>query len=585
MLMSKDPKDDCGRRLHPYVPELCEQLRKGVLERREFLRTATLLGVAAGTAYAMAGRITGGPWAPPAAQAATPKKGGTLKWGMEVQEMEDPATFAWTQASNLSRHIVEYLTFTGNDNITRPYLAEGWEASRDLKTWTFRLRRGITWSNGDDFGADDVVTNFTRWLDPATGSSNIGLFAAMVDELDEGKTDDKGHPLKTRRMTKGAVEKVDDHTVRLHLNSPVLSIPESLYNYPTAILHRRFAEEGGSLARNPVGTGPYALAEFSVGERAVLTRRAGYWGRAPYLDEIQYLDMGADRSAWLEAIAAKRIDGIYEFDVDQLDAAEALPGVRVSTATTAQTAVARMRVDQAPFDNKELRRAIQACADRRALLDIAYRGKGAPGEDHHVSPIHPEYAELPPLRQDYEKAKALLAAAGHGGGLSLKIDVGNTSGSWEGDAMEALKAQLAPAGIALEVNVVPPARYREIWNRTPFGFTSWTHRPLGVMVLDLGYRSGVPWNESRYNNSEFDKALDVASAILDIDARRRAMAKVQSILQDDAVIVQPLWSILQDDAVIVQPLWRAVFSARRKQVKGYRTHPTLYHQFQKVWLA
>ena len=117
----------------------------------------------------------------PVAKAAS-GKGGTLRVSMQVQEMADPATFDWTPKANVSRQFLEYLTITGPDNITRPYLAEKWEASDDLKTWTFKLRKGVKWNNGDDFGADDVVFNFERWLDPATGSSNIGLFASMVDE-------------------------------------------------------------------------------------------------------------------------------------------------------------------------------------------------------------------------------------------------------------------------------------------------------------------------------------------------------------------------------------------------------------------
>src|SRR5437870_11099416 len=143
------------RTMHPAVPELQEQLRTGHLDRREFLRTVTLLGVTARAAYAMVGRLTGQPLVPRARAAG--KMGGNLRCSMRVQPMTDPATFNWGEMANQARHILEYLTITGPDNITRPYLAEAWEASADLKTWTLKLRQGVRWSNGDIFSADDVV--------------------------------------------------------------------------------------------------------------------------------------------------------------------------------------------------------------------------------------------------------------------------------------------------------------------------------------------------------------------------------------------------------------------------------------------
>src|SRR5262249_22214450 len=242
-----------SRTIHPAVPELQEQLRTGAIDRREFLRTITLLGVTASVAYTMVGRLTGQPLVP-GVQAAG-KMGGNVPCSMRVKAMTDPATFDWGEKSNQARHILEYLTITGRDNITRPYLAEAWEASADLKTWTLTLRRNVRWSNGDVFNADDVVYNITRWLDPRIGSSNLGLFDAMVTATDTGKKDQDGKPMLSKNMTSGAVEKLGDYAVRLHLSRPVLAMPENLYHYPCAIVHRRLDDMGADLSKHPIGTG------------------------------------------------------------------------------------------------------------------------------------------------------------------------------------------------------------------------------------------------------------------------------------------------------------------------------------------
>jgi peptide/nickel transport system substrate-binding protein len=486
--------------------------------------------------------------------------GGTLRSGMPVQRMDDPATYDWEEMSNQTRAILEYLTVTGTDNVTRPYLAESWEASDDLKTWTFTLRRGVKWSNGDDFNADDVVHNFTRWLDPEVGSSNIGLFGGLTETTDDGGT----------RMREGAVEKIDDYTVRLNLASPELAVPENLYNYPTAIVHRGFGVDyPANLAENPIGTGPFTLAEFRIGEICRLQKRGDYWGDEVFLDEIVYIDTGDDPSAAIAALASGQVDHVHEVDISAIDLVDRIPNAVLYEAVTAQTGVARMRVTEPPFDNLKVRQAIAACMDHAKILEVAYRGRGEVGENHHVCQIHPEYFQLPAMTRDVEKAKRLLQEAGVETPLNIKIDLGQAD-AWHLAAMQEFKQQLEPAGIIMELNPLPGAKYWDIWDKTPFGFTSWTHRPLGTMVLNLGYRSGVPWNESNYANPEFDAALDEASGTLDVAERRKKMEKVEKILQDDAVIAQPLW--------------RSVFSATTSKVKGYEIHPTLYHQFQKVWL-
>src|SRR5215469_13679772 len=189
-------------REHSYIPALKRELAECRIDRREFLRTATLLGMAAPTAYALAGALAGDGLlpAPIRAQAAMPN-GGTIRIGMRCQDLKSPHTYSWVESSNAGRLVYDYLTVTGVDNVTRPSLCAKWDASEDLKTWTLRLRRDVKWQNGRQFNADDVVWNLKRVMDPKTGSSVLGLFKSfLIEEYDGGEKDAKGNPKKSSRL-------------------------------------------------------------------------------------------------------------------------------------------------------------------------------------------------------------------------------------------------------------------------------------------------------------------------------------------------------------------------------------------------
>jgi peptide/nickel transport system substrate-binding protein len=543
---------------HVLIPILKRQLVDRQIDRREFLRYATLLGLAVPAADAFVRKVTGQSLVTPAAAQNLPR-GGVLRLGMRCQDLKSPHTYSWVESSNSARQVLDYLTITGPDNVTRPGLVEKWEASPDLKTWTLRLRRSVKWHNGRPFTADDVVWNLKHALDPKTGSSMVGLMKGfLLDEFETGDKDDKGNVKKSTRLwDASAIQKVDTHTVRLTGKTPQLAVPEQLFHYPMLIVD---PTDNGEFKVGSNGTGAFTLVESEVGRRQVLKARKDYWGGGPNLDEIQFIDLGDDPAAAVSALASKQVDGLYAADITQLDALQKLSHTQMYQVPTAYTATARVQPVK-PFDDKRVRQALRYAIDANTILQIAHKGLGQPGEHHHVSPVHPEYAKLPPFQRDVVKAKKLLAEAGYPGGIDTEI-VCRPQPGWELLAVQAMVEQWKEAGIRVKINVIPSTQFWEVWTKVPFGFTTWAHRPLGVMSLALAYRTGVPWNESKYSNPEFDRLLTMAEGTIDVAARREVMTQLERILQDDGPIVQPVW--------------RAIFTFMDKRVQGFKVHPTLY---------
>ena len=547
-----------NQREHPSVPKLKAQLRDGKINRREFLWTATMLGVSASVAYDFAGRVAGRSLLPEA-RAAVPK-GGKIRIGMRVFPIEDPHTFSFPAQSNIGRQVYEYLSKTGQDNITRPYLLESWEPSEDIKTWTLNVRRGVTWRNGREFTADDVIWNFQRALRPETGSSTLGLMKSyLLEEYETGETDDKGKPKKaTRLWDANAIERVDSHTVRLNCKVPQLAVPEHLFHYPFGILD---PEEDGKFGVGSNGTGAFELVELEVARKAVLRARTDYWGDGPYVDELHFVNLGEDPATALAAVASKQVDGLVNAEPALLEAFRQQPHVDVHTVGTATAPTVRVKMTEKPFDDVRIRLALRKSVDSEQALQVAYRGLGVKGAHHLVAPIHPEYAPLPDWQRDVEGARTLLAEAGYPDGIDLTLDV-RSEPRWIVDFVQNLKEQWAEAGIRVDLNVMPVPMYLKVWFTTHFGVTNWRHRPLGFMVHSLAYRTGVPWNESGFSNAEFDEVLSKAEMTVDVEKRRALMERLELILQDEGTAVQPFFV--------------GEYTVYDKRVKGFRLHPTLY---------
>ncbi|WP_299410854.1 ABC transporter substrate-binding protein [uncultured Roseobacter sp.] len=539
--------------VHPAARDYAKEVAAGTLSRREFLTRATSLGASAAVAYGLLGLSQ------PVKAAAHAQTGGTLRIESLVKALKDPRTYDWPQMSNYTRGYLEYLVEYQIDGSLTPMLLEGWEINEDATEYTLSVRPGVTWNNGDAFTAEDVAFNIARWCDKGVeGNSMASRMGSLVDDA-------------TGQAREGAITVVDDTTLRLTLGQPDITLIAGFSDYPAAIVHQSF---NGDPLDNPIGTGPYLPEDFEVGIRAVLVKNADHdwWGEGAHLDRIEYLDFGTDQAAIVSAVDADEVDMVYESIGDFIFLLDDI-GWTKSEAVTANTVV--LRPNQIaevggvqPYADARVRRALAMAVDNRVLLELGFSDNGRVAENHHVSPLHPEYAELPAPVFDPAAAKALMDEAGMGDFEHELISIDDT---WRKNTTDAAAAMLRDAGFNVKRTVLPGATFWNDWVKYPLSTTDWAQRPLGVQVLALAYRSGEPWNESAFSNAEFDALLADALAIADADQRREVMAKLQKIMQNEGVVIQPYW--------------RSVYRHHKESVIGAEMHPTFEIHVSKLGYA
>ena len=552
---------------HPYIPELKGLYKRGRITRREFLRNATLLGMSAvaATAFvaesspsttalgALAAPKVSRPLAAPGA--AFPKRGGTMTIASRVQRIDHPARLSWIEGVNQWRQVCEYLTYTGPDNVTVPWLLEKWQVSDNLKTWTLNLKKGIKFNDGSDLTTDDVVFNLQQWLDPEVGSSMLGLMGYL-------------------RPT--GIEKVDDYTVKLNLDAGEIGVPEHLFHYPAMIVPKTFE---GDITKQPIGTGPFLMEKYVEAERAELVARKDYYRNGadgkplPYLDKLIYLDLGQDSAAQIAALKSGQVDDIFNPSAEIWQAVKDEPAVKVYSVDTGQTFVIRMRSDIKPFDDVKVRQAMMKCFDRQKMLDLAWFGEGILGHDTHVAPVHPEYCEKLIPAYDPEGAKKLLAEAGYPDGLEVELTTQEARA--EPAMAQVLKESATVGGFNVKLNIVSPADYWNVWTEVPLGITIWAHRPLGTMVMTLGYSTDaegkpVAWNESHWVDEEFNTLLAEANRTIDIAKRKEIFCQLEDIQMTRGTAGIAFWA----------KLWHVA----HRRFQGVFCHPGTYDIFNEVWI-
>jgi peptide/nickel transport system substrate-binding protein len=295
------------------------------------------------------------------------------------------------------------------------------------------------------------------------------------------------------------------------------------------------------LATETFGTGPFILTEHVAAERTVMEKNPNYWWEGyPYLDEVIFVYF-ADAETRAEALKAGTVDTIMNMVVPSIATIEADPGCKVSLIPSAFQMNMLFNVNEPPFDDVLVRKAIQAVTDRQAILDGALFGNGGIAYDHPIAPsdVHFNWDCMPP---DYnvELAKSLLEQAGYEDGIDITLYAGApTVPSVE--MATVMKEKAEPAGIRIDIQVMPEAGYwSEVWMAKPFVCSYWGGR-IPDEAFSIQFLSTAAWNETGYVNPRVDELIILARSQVELADRQESYGEIQCILIDEVPKIVPVF--------------------------------------------
>lgn len=499
---------------------LHSMFRRGEISRREFLTRLAVLGVAAPAGALLAD----------GAQAAPkPKRGGHVKIGLAggaVADSLDPGTWADTFMQMLGMGMCfNCLTEVSPGGELIPELAENWEASAGATRWTFALRRGVTFHNGKDFTADDVVASIRHHM----GEGSTSHANAIVSNIRDVRAD-------------GA------HRVRFDLAGGSADFPYILSAYHLAILPADKIGDQAGMAEG-VGTGGYVLRSFEPGVRATATRNPDYFksGRA-HFDTVELLGI-ADVAQRSSSLITGAVHAINRVDLKTERLLKRDDRLNIVEVTGNLHYTFPMNTTTAPFDNNDVRLALKYAVKREELVQKILNGHGLPANDHPIGPANRYFAaDMAQRSYDPGKAKFHLKKAGLTQlAVTLSVSDGAFSGAVDAGALYAESAR--PAGIDIELAREPSDGYwSNVWRKKGWCASYWSGRATEDWMFTDAYASGSNSNESYWENERFNQLLVAARAELNDGKRREMYREMQRLVRDEGGSVVPMYANYVDAA-------------------------------------
>ncbi|WP_226780053.1 ABC transporter substrate-binding protein [Oceaniglobus trochenteri] len=483
------------------------------ISRRGLLRSGAAAGVLAATGL------------PVMAQA---KKGGRLRLGLAGANTSD----SWDGRTHSDTFMImaafgcvfDCLTEISASGELVGELAESWESTPDAKTWTFKLREGVTFHNGKPFGADDVIESLNMHVAEGSKSAAQPIVAAISE-----------------------MKKLGEHEVQMVLESGNADFPFLMSDYHLLMYPAGQVDE--AIAKG-IGTGMYRAETLDPGVRFLGKRVDSHYkdGKAGWFDEVEIIAIN-DASARMNALMTGQVDAVNRVDFKTEPLMKANPMVKIFEVTGNQHFTFPMLTNLDPFTDVNVRRALKHAVNRQELVDKILQGHGAVANDHHIGPANQYYAaDLEQNEYDPDKARFYLKEAGMDG---LSVDLSASSAAFAGavDAAQLYQASAKNCGIDINVVQEPADGYwSNVWIKKPWCASYWSGRVTEDWMFSSVNEAGAPWNDSKWVNDRFQKLLIEARATLDSGKRREMYREMQELDSKEGGTVIPMYANFVDAA-------------------------------------
>lgn len=449
------------------------------------------------------------------AQDDSPQAGGVLRAAYEAEWTGlDPHLASTVSSFFVLANVVEPLTTYDNDIRLAPMLATEWEQSEDGLMWTFQLREGVMFHNGEELTAEHVAWSMNRIINPETGSGRV----ASVGGPD------------------AVWEAVDTYTVSVTTPEPNAILPQLLAGYPQSVVHPDSVNDAGQIVM-PIGTGPFTIEDLEGTTNLTLAKNPDYWQEGlPYLDavEVSVITEDAPREA---ALLGGQVDWVARLAPQTVVALEGTDEIVIDTVPALHYQYMGLNTEREPFNDVRVRQAIAYAVDREQICAAAEFGLCTVIESP-TGPSSPWFIDYAPYGRDLETARALLEEAGVGDGFSMQL-MPTSAFEETTRAAQVVQANLAEIGIQSDIVAPEWSEWLELQGDGQYDgyICSWNGLTDGDAYYYLQHRTGEVFNFTGYSNPEFDALVDSARTTSDFEARYELYEQANQMLVDDAPYV------------------------------------------------